>query len=36
MYIDAQYNVVIRSIHGGTITPVKIIQLDPTDTANKI
>ncbi|CAD8171962.1 unnamed protein product [Paramecium pentaurelia] len=36
MYIDTQYNVVIRSIHDGVITPVKTIQLDPTVTANKI
>lgn len=36
MYVHADYNIIIRSIHDGVITPVKIIQLDPTDTANKI
>lgn len=36
MYIDAEYSVVIQSIDKGVITPVKTIQLDPTDTANKI
>ncbi|CAK68644.1 unnamed protein product (macronuclear) [Paramecium tetraurelia] len=36
MYISEQYNVVIRAIHNGAITPVKTISLDSTDTANKI
>lgn len=36
MYVDAIYNVVIKSIHNGEVTPVKTIQLDSTVTTNKI
>ncbi|CAD8123491.1 unnamed protein product [Paramecium sonneborni] len=36
MYINEDYNVVIKSIDQGKLIPQKTIRLDPTDTANKI